>query len=294
MSCTRYRIIDPQRDQMHFDFKYPYSYTTTCHTSGIRNLRPTVCSNSRGDSPFPDSNIYMGRIANVHMYESTRHHESAPVASIERMQIRLKLLEDSNATLHLKNRNLVVENTNLAKRLEEDAIKMEKLLENISLLQNEFEKLKLADVLAKQAKHEICLENKCTSSTNIVSKTNCGLQTWETWETCKDCHRELEGCQRESQITITKSEFELLESDMKTLRDAVIAREEAWDKAVEREQNCQQQLARLTAEVITARHLCEARQDELRVVTDTLAVISITDTVRSVAYIEEIGTRMLD
>ncbi|XP_012057031.1 PREDICTED: uncharacterized protein LOC105620133 [Atta cephalotes] len=291
MSCTRYRIIDPQRDQMHFDFKYPYSYTTTCHTSGIRNLRPTVCSNrshenwksnlsrnnneiyreGRGDSPFPDSNIYMGRIANAHMYESMRHHESAPVASIERMQIRLKLLEDSNATLHLKNRNLVAENTNLAKRLEEDAIKMEKLLENISLLQNEFEKLKLADVLAKQAKHEICLENKCTSSTNIVSKTNCGLQTWETWETCKDCHRELEGCQRESQITITKSEFELLESDMKTLRDAVIAREEAWDKAVEREQNCQQQLARLTAEVITARHLCETRQDELRVVTDTLA-----------------------
>ena len=91
-----------------------------------------------------------------------------------------------------------------------------------------------------------------------------------------------------------RSEFELLESDMKTLRDAVIAREEAWDKAVEREQNCQQQLARLTAEVITARHLCETRQDELRVVTDTLAVISITDTVRSVAYIEEIETRMLD
>jgi len=81
---------------------------------------------------------------------------------------------------------------------------------------------------------------------------------------------------------------------MKTLRDAVIAREEAWDKAVEREQNCQQQLARLTAEVITARHLCETRQDELRVVTDTLAVISITDTVRSIAYIEEIETRMLD
>lgn len=64
---------------------------------------------------------------------------------------------------------------------------------------------------------------------------------------------------------------------MRTLRDAVIAREEAWDKAVEREQNCRQQLARLTAEVITARHLCETRQDELRAVTDTLTVISITD-----------------
>lgn len=64
---------------------------------------------------------------------------------------------------------------------------------------------------------------------------------------------------------------------MRTLRDAVRAREEAWDKAVEREQNRRQQLARLTAEVITARHLCETRQDELRVVTDTLTVIPITN-----------------
>ncbi|KYN44802.1 hypothetical protein ALC56_00797 [Trachymyrmex septentrionalis] len=268
MSCTRYRIIDPQRDQMHLNFKYPYScYTTTCHTSDIRNLRPTVC-NSRGDPPFPDSNIHTGRIPNAHTYESTKHHESTPVVSIERLQVRLKLLEDCNATLHLRNCNLDAENTNLAKRLEEDATKMEKLLENVSVLQNELEKLKLADILAKQTEHDkICLENKCTSSTNIVSKINCGLQIWEN---CKDCHRELEGCQRESQITITKSEFELLERDMRTLRDAVIAREEAWDKAVEREQNCRQQLARLTAEVITVRHFCETRQDELRAVMDTL------------------------
>jgi len=63
---------------------------------------------------------------------------------------------------------------------------------------------------------------------------------------------------------------------MRTLRDAVIAREEAWGKAGERERNCQQQLARLTAEAITARHLCETCQDELRAVTDTLTVISIT------------------
>ncbi|XP_011056714.1 PREDICTED: uncharacterized protein LOC105147420 [Acromyrmex echinatior] len=209
----------------------------------------------------------MERIANAHTYQSTKHYES-PVISIERMKIRLKLLEDSNATLYLRNCDLVEENMNLAKRLEEDATKIEKLLKNVSLLQNELEKLKLADILAKQAKRdEICLKNKCTSSTNIVSKTNCGLQIWET---CKDCHRELEGCQRESQITITKSEFELLEKDMRTLRDAVIAREEAWDKAVEREQNCRQQLARLTAEVITARHLCETRQDELHVAMDTL------------------------
>ncbi|XP_071581309.1 uncharacterized protein [Temnothorax nylanderi] len=208
----------------------------------------------------------MGRIASAHTYEATRHRESAPVVSIERMQIRLKLLEDSNATLTLRNRDLIAENKSLTKRLEEDATKMEKLQENVSLLQNELdeEKVKLTE------KHdEKCLENKCTSSTNIVSKTDLGLQVWEA---CKDCHGELEGCQRESltRITITKSEFELLEKDMRTLRDAVITREEAWDKAVERERNCQQQLARLTAEAITARHLCETRQDELRAVMDTL------------------------
>ncbi|EGI64125.1 hypothetical protein G5I_07474, partial [Acromyrmex echinatior] len=156
-----------------------------------------------GDPPFPHSNIHMERIANAHTYQSTKHYES-PVISIERMKIRLKLLEDSNATLYLRNCDLVEENMNLAKR----------------------------------------------------------------------------------------SEFELLEKDMRTLRDAVIAREEAWDKAVEREQNCRQQLARLTAEVITARHLCETRQDELHVAMDTLTVISIIDC--SIAYIEETEIRMLD
>lgn len=64
---------------------------------------------------------------------------------------------------------------------------------------------------------------------------------------------------------------------MRTLRDAVIAREEAWDKAMEREQNCRRQLARLTAEAITAHHLCETRQDELRVVTQALTVMTETE-----------------
>lgn len=59
---------------------------------------------------------------------------------------------------------------------------------------------------------------------------------------------------------------------MRILRDAVIGREEAWDKAMEREQNCRRQLARLTAEAITARHLCETRQDELYAVTEALTV----------------------
>ncbi|KAM0733688.1 hypothetical protein ACS0PU_012053 [Formica fusca] len=293
MSCTHYRTMDSRRDGLHLDFKYPHScYTTTCHTSTIKNPCSEVCNKSyprnysnwkpsnlsrndnetykegRGDPPFPDSNVQMARIAGTY---TTRHRESTPAVSIEKMQICLKLLEDSNAALHLRNRDLTAENKNLTWRLEKDAIKMEKLQENVSLLQNKLsnERLKLTDMSAKQMKNDkICLIDKCTSSTDIVSKADCELQIWET---CKDCHGKLEGCQRElPTVTITKSEFELLERDMQTLRDAVIVREEAWDKAIERERNFQQQLARLTAETITTRHLCETRQNELCVITKAL------------------------
>lgn len=77
-----------------------------------------------------------------------------------------------------------------------------------------------------------------------------------------------------------RSEFKLLEKDMRTLRDAVIAREEAWDKAMDRERNCRQQLARLTAEAIIARHLCETRQDELCTVNEALTVMTGSGGVR--------------
>lgn len=59
---------------------------------------------------------------------------------------------------------------------------------------------------------------------------------------------------------------------MQTLRDTIIAREEAWDKAMEREQNYRQQLTRLTTETITARHLSETRHDELKTMTTALSV----------------------
>lgn len=64
---------------------------------------------------------------------------------------------------------------------------------------------------------------------------------------------------------------------MQTLRDTIIAREEAWDKAMEREQNYRQQLTRLTTETITARHLSETRYEELQTLSKTLLVISVAD-----------------
>lgn len=60
---------------------------------------------------------------------------------------------------------------------------------------------------------------------------------------------------------------------MQTLRDTIIAREEAWDKAMEREHNYRQQLTRLTTETITARHLSETRNEELKIATNTLLVM---------------------
>ncbi|KAL0132270.1 hypothetical protein PUN28_000215 [Cardiocondyla obscurior] len=294
MSCTHCRIMDLHQDEVSSNFKYPHSCCTTTHyTSTVKNVCTKVCTNKNysnwrssnlsrnnndtfkkgtGDPLLPDSSVQMGRIRNAHTYELMMHRESAPVVLIERMQVRLKLLEDSNATLHLRNRDLITKNKSLTKRQEENVIKIEKLENNVSLLQNKLDKEKanLVNILTKQPKYDKkCLENKCTSSTNIISKTDRGLQIWEA---CKDCQGKLEGCQKDSftRITITKSEYELLERDMRTLRDAVIAREEAWNKAMERERNCQQQLARLTAEAIVSRHLCETCQNELRAVTDTL------------------------
>lgn len=72
-----------------------------------------------------------------------------------------------------------------------------------------------------------------------------------------------------------RSELEVLEKDMKTLRDTIIAREEAWDKAMEREHNYRQQLTRLTTETITARHLSETRCEELKSMTNALSVILV-------------------
>ncbi|XP_020291909.1 uncharacterized protein LOC109858755 [Pseudomyrmex gracilis] len=253
MSFDRYGTMDRQQDRLRTDFKYPHNcYTTAC---------------CKGDPPFPDSSIQMGKIA--HTYETTERRESSPPAvPVGRMQIRLKLLEDTNAILYLRNQDLTARNKSLEKRLEDTAIKIEKLEENVSTLQNELsnEKRKLARTNQTRM-DKVCVE-KCTSSSNIVSKIDRESQIWEA---CEDCHGKLDSCQKElSAVTITRSEFELLEKDIRTLRDAVIAREEDWDKAMNRERNCRQQLARLTAEAITARHLCETRQDELCTVNEAL------------------------
>ncbi|XP_054001296.1 uncharacterized protein LOC128888450 [Hylaeus anthracinus] len=104
---------------------------------------------------------------------------------------------------------------------------------------------------------------------NVLSRHDRGVQVWAV---CLGCQRKLESCEKQpATVIITKSELEVLEKDMQTLRDTIIAREEAWDRAMEREQNYRHQLTRLTTETITARHLSETRQEELQAITKTLS-----------------------
>lgn len=63
-----------------------------------------------------------------------------------------------------------------------------------------------------------------------------------------------------------------VERDMRTLRDTMIAREEDWERAAEREETYRLQLSRLTAEGITTRHLLETRNDELKTFASSLRV----------------------
>ncbi|KAJ8687507.1 hypothetical protein QAD02_023301 [Eretmocerus hayati] len=65
-------------------------------------------------------------------------------------------------------------------------------------------------------------------------------------------------------VPISASELSRLEQDMKSLRDAVRAKEELWDQALERERNYREHLARLSVELITVRQLSESRHDELQ------------------------------
>lgn len=71
----------------------------------------------RGDPPLTDTKVQMGKIVSVQMTrEMTKHGGLRPVVSVEKMQIRLKMLEDSNAALNLRNRSLIAGNKNLTKR----------------------------------------------------------------------------------------------------------------------------------------------------------------------------------
>ncbi|XP_076686254.1 uncharacterized protein LOC143378435 [Andrena cerasifolii] len=198
--------------------------------------------------------------------------KQADALILERMQTKMRFLEDSNTVMQTRNQNLIAENKVLTSQLEDERSDVKILGKRVESLRVELEseKSRVAEMkkAAMQRKNMPQVEANGTSTTNIVPRTDRGVQIWAV---CMGCQRKLESCEKQPPtVVITKSELELLEKDMQTLRDTIIAREEAWDKAMEREQNYRQQLTRLTTETITARHLSETRHEELEALSRTL------------------------
>ncbi|XP_076163946.1 uncharacterized protein LOC143144949 [Ptiloglossa arizonensis] len=231
-----------------------------------------VSTRSRGDPTYPDPRMQPVRTTPCQQ-ETTKQAVDALV--FEKMQTRMKLLEDSNFAMQSRNQNLLAENKALSSRVEEERNEAKGHEKRVAALLEELdrEKFKLEETINAAervgTKNVPTIEENGTSTTNILSKLERGVQVWAV---CMGCQKKLEsGAKQPSTVTITKSELEILEKDMQILRDTIIAREEAWDKAMEREQNYRQQLTRLTTETITARHLSETRQEELREATKTLS-----------------------
>lgn len=65
-------------------------------------------------------------------------------------------------------------------------------------------------------------------------------------------------------MSFERSELASLENDMKTLREAVKAKEQMWEQAMERERNYREHWARLSRELITVRQQFDSRDTELK------------------------------
>ncbi|XP_033335433.2 uncharacterized protein LOC117225781 [Megalopta genalis] len=293
MSCVRHQSSNPPRERCYYSgqhnryAKVPYSPTIasqdayrTGYCAGWRSLDSQSSSfemqssgreycSARGDQPFTDTRMVTGRASSCRQ-ESVR---SVDPNVLEKMQTALKMLEDSNVAMQTRNQSLVEENKALLAKLDEERNEVLRLEKKMMVLRMELdrEKLRLLETkeAAEQCKHAPAVEANGTSTTNIITKLDRGVQIWAV---CSGCQRKLESCEKlPPTVTITKSELEELEKDMKALRDTIIAREEAWDKAMEREQNYRQQLTRFTTETITARHMADTRYEELQAVNKALS-----------------------
>ncbi|XP_046828283.1 unconventional myosin-XVIIIa-like [Vespa crabro] len=195
----------------------------------------------------------------------------ANARSVESIKVRLKLLEEKNATMREKCRELFGEKENLKSRLDGEKSKNKELEHKLASLQVELTKTKreITEKSNKRMEDEILnkMENS-SSTTDVIATVERAVQNWSL---CQGCQNKLENFTNGvTTVTITRSELDIMEKDMQVLRDAVIAREEAWDKAMEREQTYRQQILRLTCETITMRHIQESREEELRVIRNIL------------------------
>ncbi|XP_026674606.1 uncharacterized protein LOC113465120 [Ceratina calcarata] len=292
MSCVHYQQSNPPKERSYYDTPYN-RYAVPTYSPRIRTAEPfrsgycagwrplefqgnaETLTTARGDSPYGDTRMQTERMTPTYTNckaETVKHGDGG--VPLEKIQTKMKFLEDSNIVMQTRNQNLITENKALAAQLKEDRNEINRLEKRIALLQEEVasSRLKIEDLVkeAEQSrKRDVSImEANGTSTTNVVPRADRGVQIWAV---CAACERKLESCEKQPPtVTITKSELEVLEKDMQTLRDTIIAREEAWDKAMEREQNYRQQLTRLTTETITARHLSETRYEELKAITNTL------------------------
>ncbi|CAK9815420.1 hypothetical protein ANTQUA_LOCUS8428 [Anthophora quadrimaculata] len=292
MSCVHYQPTNPSKERNYFDGHYN-RYVHPTYTPGVRTpeaYRSGCCTGWRtleyqginGDSPtgarsdpvYANARTQPRTMTSTYKQDATM--KNVDTVSLEKLQTKMKFLEDSNIVMQKRNQNLINENKALASQLNDEKTEVKRLERKMSSLQEEFETLRLKlEVAAKEAEQarkrttSMVEATNGTSTTNIVQKTDRGVQIWAV---CMACQRKLESCEKQPPtVTITKSELTVLEKDMQALRDTIIAREEAWDKAMEREQNYRQQLTRLTTETITARHLSETRYEELKSLTNALS-----------------------
>ncbi|XP_076643262.1 uncharacterized protein LOC143353658 [Halictus rubicundus] len=287
MSCVHHQSSDHSRERCYYDGQYN-RYANLSYSPATRSrdvFQSAYCAGwkpldsqgnsyetplaARGDQTYADARTQNGRASSCR--QETRRNVDPHI--LEKMQAKLRHLEDSNVVVQTRNQTLVAENKTLLSKLEEECNEVKRVEERMACLRAELdrEKLRLLETkeAAEQRKHEPIVETSGTSTTNMISKVDRGVQIWAV---CSGCQRKLESCEKlPPTVTITKSELEELEKDMQTLRDTIIAREEAWDKAMEREENDRQQLIRLTTETITARHLSETCSEELQAATKTLS-----------------------
>ncbi|CAL7952320.1 unnamed protein product [Xylocopa violacea] len=273
MSCVHYQQTASPKERTYYDSQYnryaPPSYGLAPSVRPQESYRSVL-----GDPLYGDPRMETERIPLAYKQETMKHVNERDTVTLDKMQTKMRFLEDSNIVMQTRNQNLITENKALVSQLKEERNEIKRLEKRLVSLREELdsEKLKI-DEMRKETEQAgkrstSMMETDGTSTTNIASKADRGVQVWAV---CMGCQRKLESCEKQPPtVTITKSELEVLEKDMQTLRDTIIAREEAWDKAMEREQNYRQQLARLTTETITARHLSETRYEELKAMTNAL------------------------
>ncbi|XP_068991518.1 fibrinogen- and Ig-binding protein [Neodiprion pinetum] len=259
---SRYHVIDKPEGKGYVDVQHHASSYSSSSPSPAGSPRVEHFSTGRGDPLFPDIDMQLGMILGMNSGNGGKVNLENGQQPDERLMMRLKFLEDSNTVMQTRNQNLITENNALHSQLEKVSKDADELRSQMQKTLEELKKERCKIKESQSRQTETMDEN--TSTGGLISTIERSVQCWAV---CLACQRKLEGLETmEPTVTITKTELESLESDMQALRDAVVAREEAWDRAMEREQNYRQQLARLSAETVTARHLSDTRHSELEAV----------------------------